>query len=181
MLPRIVRSDDWVAQEVEKGWPLFKEGTSALGRYDIQEEFDHMELFTDADWAGCRRNRKSTSGGIAIIGGHCIKAWAKVQSIMARSSAESELYSVVRGACEGLGLITLNKDLGEVMGVRLNLDVTAAKGIPERQGTSHRRERTLAPAAGCQQARAAHQGRRFRQLLRLDDQTFDDDPTIKTC
>ena len=66
-----------------------------------------------------------------MIGGHCIKAW---ESVVAKSPTKSELYSLVKGACEGLGLITLNKDLGEVMGVRLNLDATAAKGIFERQG-----------------------------------------------
>ena len=111
-----------------------KKAPRLVWKFDLQGPLDHMELFTDADWAGCRRNRKSTSGGVAMIGGHCIKAWAKTQSVVAKSSAESELYSAVKGACEGLGLITLKKDLGEVMGVRLNLDATAAKGILERQG-----------------------------------------------
>ena len=71
-----------------------------------------------------------------MIGNHCIKAWAKTQSVIAKSSAESELYSVVKGATEGLGLITLCKDLGAEVGVKLNLDATAAKGILERQGIS---------------------------------------------
>ena len=69
-----------------------------------------------------------------MIGGHCIKAWAKTQAVIAKSSAESELYSVVKGATEGLGLITLYKDMGSEVGVKLNLDATAAKGILERQG-----------------------------------------------
>lgn len=71
-----------------------------------------------------------------MIGGHCIKAWAKTQAVIAKSSAESELYSVVKGATEGLGLITLYKDLGSEVGVKLNLDATAAKGILDRQGIS---------------------------------------------
>ena len=69
-----------------------------------------------------------------MIGNHCIKAWSKTQSVIAKSSAESELYSVVKGAMEGLGLITLCRDLGAAMGARLNLDATAAKGILDRQG-----------------------------------------------
>ena len=69
-----------------------------------------------------------------MVGGHCIKAWSKTQSVIAKSSAESELYSVVKGACEGLGLITLFADFGDKKGVKLNLDATAAKGILERQG-----------------------------------------------
>ena len=71
-----------------------------------------------------------------MIGNHCKKAWAKTQSVIAKSSAESELYSVVKGATEGLGLITLCQDLGADIGTRLNLDATAAKGILERQGIS---------------------------------------------
>ena len=71
-----------------------------------------------------------------MIGHHCIKAWSKTQSVIAKSSAESELYSVVKGATEALGLVTLCKDMGKVMGVKLNLDAAAAKGILERQGIS---------------------------------------------
>ena len=71
-----------------------------------------------------------------MIGNHCIKSWAKTQSVIAKSSAESELYSVVKGATEGLGLATLCQDMGAETGIRLNLDATAAKGILERQGIS---------------------------------------------
>ena len=67
-------------------------------------------------------------------GSHCKKAWSKTQAVIAKSSAESELYGVVRGACEGLGMKTLLKDLGSEVQIRLNLDATAAKGILERQG-----------------------------------------------
>ena len=72
-------------------------------KFDMQEAVDHMEIFTDADWAGNRRSRKSMSEGVATIGGHCIKAWSKTQAAPAKSSAESELYSVVEGATAGLG------------------------------------------------------------------------------
>ena len=64
-----------------------------------------------------------------MIGGHCIKAWSKTEAVLAKSSAENELYSVVEEATEGFGLITLNNDLGEGKEVKLNLDATAAKGI----------------------------------------------------
>jgi hypothetical protein len=113
-----------------------KKNPRLVWKFDFQEPVGHIELFADADWAGCRRCRKSTSGGVAMMGGHCIKAWAKTQSVVAKSSAESELYSVVKGATEGLGLITLCKDLGAEVGAKLNLDATAAKGILERQGIS---------------------------------------------
>ena len=103
-------------------------------KYAMQSEQTEMTIRTDADWAGCRRSRKSTSGGTASLGGHCIKVWAKTQAVIAKSSAESELYGVVRGACEGLGLRTLCADLGGDVEVKLELDATAAKGILDRQG-----------------------------------------------
>ena len=103
-------------------------------KYHMQTEQTEIAVRTDADGAGCRRSRKSTSGGNICIGDHCIKVWAKIQAVIAKSSAESELYGVVRGACEGLGIKTLCKDMGSYMGIRLELDATAAKGIVDQQG-----------------------------------------------
>ena len=48
---------------------------------------------------------------------------------MAKSSAESELYGVVKGACEALGIRTLCHDIGWNFDIGLELDATAAKGI----------------------------------------------------
>ena len=64
-----------------------------------------------------------------MLGNHCI----------ARSSAESELYAIVRASCEALGLVTLMKDLGANVGTRIHVDVSAAKSIVERQGLSRLR------------------------------------------
>ena len=100
----------------------------------MQEQQSDITVRTDADWAGCRRARKSTSGGSISIGKHCIKTWAKTQAVIAKSSAESELYGVVRGACEGLGIKTLCADMGSDVSIVLELDATAAKGILDRQG-----------------------------------------------
>ena len=54
--------------------------------------------------------------------------------MIAKSSAESELYGVVRGACEGLGTRALCEDLGESEGIVLEMDATAARGIFDRTG-----------------------------------------------
>ena len=54
--------------------------------------------------------------------------------MIAKSSAEGDLYGAVRGACESLGTRTLCEDLGESVGIVLELDVTAAKGILDRTG-----------------------------------------------
>ena len=66
-----------------------------------------------------------------------IKTWSKTQAVLAKLSAESELYGVVKGASEGLGVCALLRDFGEgVPLVRMHVDATAANGITERKGLS---------------------------------------------
>ena len=48
-----------------------------------------LSIYTDADWAGDKRDRKSTSGGCIMLGGHMSKGWAKTQSLIALSSGDS--------------------------------------------------------------------------------------------
>ena len=71
-----------------------------------------------------------------MIGRHPIKCWAKTQATIAKSSAESELYGIVRATCEILGFLSLLSDLGINKRTRLHMDATAAKGIIDRQGLS---------------------------------------------
>ena len=104
--------------------------------FNMQDEVDTLDVYTDSDWAGCRRSRKSTSGGAIMCGSHCLKAWSKTQAIVAKSSGEAELYGVVRGATEALGMVTLGIDLGKKMEIQLHIDALAAKGMIERKGLS---------------------------------------------
>ena len=71
-----------------------------------------------------------------MLGSHCIKTWSKTQAVIAKSSAEAELYGVVRAATEGLGMATLMGDFGKQAKLQLHLDAAAAKGIIERRGLS---------------------------------------------
>lgn len=38
-----------------------------------------MKTYSDAEWAGCKGIRMSTSGGCAMIGAHDVKAWSRTQ------------------------------------------------------------------------------------------------------
>ena len=105
-------------------------------RFEMQAWTDHVDIYSDANWAQCRQSRKSTSGGAILVGAHLIKAWSKTQATIAKSSAESELYGIVRATCEGLGFMTLRKDMGEDTRARLHMDATAARGIVDREGVS---------------------------------------------
>ena len=81
-------------------------------RFDLQGPINTLEASSDANWAGCRASRESTSGGVLMIGSHPIKSYAKTQATTAKSSAESELHGIVRATGETLGCIPLLLELG---------------------------------------------------------------------
>ncbi|GAV90406.1 hypothetical protein CFOL_v3_33815 [Cephalotus follicularis] len=70
-----------------------------------------LEPNTDADWAGCPDDRRSTSGYCTFVGGNFVTWRSKKQMVVARSSAEGEFRSVVHGICELLWLQGLLADL----------------------------------------------------------------------
>ena len=83
-----------------------------IWKYHWQGEVGIVDITSDANWAGCRRGRKSTSGGTIMIGSHLVRTYSKSQATIAKSSAESELYALVRASAEGLGIATLLSDFG---------------------------------------------------------------------
>ena len=91
-------------------------------------------VFTDSDWAGDKRTRKSVSGGAAMFGGHLVKQWAKQQSVVATSSAEAELYAAGKGASEALGLQAYLCDLGWKRPVTLKIDSSATLSLLGKTG-----------------------------------------------
>ena len=72
----------------------------------------NLTVYTDTDWAGCTRTRKSTSGGCITFGTHNIKCWSTTQAVIALSSGEAEFYGIVKGASVLLGAPSLARDMG---------------------------------------------------------------------
>ncbi len=95
---------------------------------------DAIDVYTDTDWAGCPRTRKSTSGGCILVGGHAVKSWSSTQSNVSLSSGEAEFNGVVRGSGAGLGYQSLLRDLGQDLPVRVWTDSSSAMGTCSRQG-----------------------------------------------
>ena len=93
-----------------------------------------ITTYSDADWAGCRQTRKSTTGGCIMIGKHAIKIWSKTQSLVALSSGESELYAALKAATETFGLMSMLKDLSWTLEGKVYGDASAALGIIHRIG-----------------------------------------------
>ena len=102
-------------------------------RYPFQSA-DSIDCYSDTDWAGCARTRKSTSGGVIVLGSHILKTWSSTQPTISLSSGEAEFYGVVRASGAALGQQSLFRDLGVELQVCVWTDSTAAVGISTRQG-----------------------------------------------
>jgi hypothetical protein len=93
-----------------------------------------LDVYTDSDWAGCVKTRKSTTGGALMRGSHVLKTWSHTQATIALSSAEAELIAAVKGAAEGLAVRSLVQDFGRDCALRIHVDSSAAIGICRRTG-----------------------------------------------
>ena len=105
-----------------------------IQKYNMQEPIDTVKVYSDSDWAGCRKTRKSTSGGAVMIGNHCVRSWSKSQATIALSSAEAELIAIVKSTSEGIGMTSLLRDIGRSSKVQVYADASAALGIVARKG-----------------------------------------------
>ena len=125
-----------------RAWELLKRvGRCLKGRprlvwkYDWQSRVDILDVHSDANWAGCRTSRKSSSGGTIAIGGLLIVAYSKTQAVIAKSSGESELYAVVRASADAFGILTLLSDFDcAEMRASVGMDASAAIGIVQCKG-----------------------------------------------
>ncbi len=103
--------------------------------YPWQDEPRSLEGFSDSDWAGCRRTRRSTSGGAIMHGSHLIHHWSRTQAVISLSSCEAELNAALKMGSEMIGMVQTCKEwgvglLGNVVG-----DCAPLKGLLERRGT----------------------------------------------
>ena len=103
-------------------------------KFDRREDDMNIDVFVDSDWAGCTTTRKSTSGGMLVVGGAVVKSWSRTQKTRALSSGEAEFYAMIGGAAEALGFQALAADLGWQMAITLHTDSTSSKSMSSRTG-----------------------------------------------
>ncbi|GKB76200.1 hypothetical protein Tco_0943095 [Tanacetum coccineum] len=85
----------------------------ALGMRVLFKASDSFELtaFVDSDWSKCIATRRSVTG-FAVFLGSCLVSWkSKKQSVLAKSSAESEYRAMSNVACEIIWVLKILTDL----------------------------------------------------------------------
>ena len=96
--------------------------------------------WSDSDWAGDLKTRRSTSGSVVKIGGHTVLVKGTSQKIIALSSAESEYYGMCRTTTLAEFVRGVLAFWGLIPGiVKLKVDSSAAKAMSERKGVGQSR------------------------------------------
>ena len=96
-----------------------------------------LETFTDSDWSGDRKTRRSTSSAVHCLNGIVVYHISRGQRVVSLSSAEAELHGLVGGAADGIALriyLQFLLDEEEIQHVCL-IDNSATKQISNKRGT----------------------------------------------
>ncbi len=100
--------------------------------------------FSDADWAGCHKSRKSTSGFVFLISGGAVCWRSKKQTCVATSTCEAEYIAMCMATKESIWLSRLLTDLAnfdETYPISLGVDndgaIDTAKNASINQRNKH--------------------------------------------
>ena len=89
----------------------YLKGTIGYGIKFIKGEKLTLEVYTDADFANSRIDRKSIIGMCTFLGGNLVSWKSKKQKYVSLSSAESEIIAIEKGVKEALWIKNLFKEL----------------------------------------------------------------------
>ena len=102
--------------------------------FDFGSVSSEVTVFSDAGRAGDKKTSKSSSAGVALLGGQILKAYTRKQKIIAGRSAEAELYAAALAASEAEGIESMMIDLGFAVEPVLITDAKGAEHILHRHG-----------------------------------------------
>ena len=118
---------------------LRKKGQSVM---DVREEDEteekerHLiEVVTDADYAGNKNDRRSTTSFQIFIDGNLMESRVRSQKATVLSSGESEFVAIVAGCSDGMLIRHLWMTMvGEPCDMKVRSDSSAARAMVQRQG-----------------------------------------------
>lgn len=90
----------------------YLKGTIQFGICLTKNSDLQLRVFTDANWASCLDDRKTTTGYVIYIGSNPISWSSKKESTVARSSTEAEFRVVANGVAEMSRIQSLCAELG---------------------------------------------------------------------
>ena len=93
-----------------------------------------LEVYSDTDWASCKKTRKSTACGVFMVNGNLLSSYSRSLSMICLSSAEAEFNGGVAACSEGLFFKQIFEFFGYPVAMRVWMDSSAARGIFQRQG-----------------------------------------------
>jgi hypothetical protein len=89
----------------------YVKGTADIGLKIKQSSSWLISAFSDADWAGCLDDRKSTGGFAVFLGSNLISWSARKQATVSRSSTEAEYKAMGNATAEVMWIQTLLDEL----------------------------------------------------------------------
>ena len=104
--------------------------TYSASAVDCATPYCFLRAYSDADFAGCRIDRKSTSGTCQFIGTSLVSWSSRKQSGVAQSTAEAEYVAAASCCSQILWMVSTLRDFGLVIdSVPLFCDNTSAINI----------------------------------------------------
>ncbi|XP_019424538.1 PREDICTED: uncharacterized protein LOC109333463 [Lupinus angustifolius] len=98
-------------------------------KFETKQNVLHLEAYTDSDWCGDQVDRRSTMGYIFFLGKAPISWSSKKQDVVALSTCEAEYIAACSGACQGVWIQALMKELSLSDGEAVELKVDNQSAI----------------------------------------------------
>lgn len=99
---------------------------------------EKLVAYSDADWAGDKTDRKSTSGSVVLYAGNPISWFSKKQTCVALSTAEAEYVAGAASAQEVVNLKGIISEFCKIESITLKMDNVSAISMAKSYENSKR-------------------------------------------